>query len=156
MGTVPKSTKADIKFFFGLSLQRIGIAIMVGFVSFSICQETISNAWLQIIMSLIFVAISLVLSGRSPSNPRITFAKGLILFVLNFFEPKNYTELKQKNTAHTRKERLNEMPKSKNKISYSQCLDYLADIKEYCGNGIIKLSYRNKRQSLPALCRYQA
>ena len=65
MGTVPKSTKADIKFFFGLSLQRIGIAIMVG-----------------------FVAISLVLSGRSPSNPRITFAKGLILFVLNFFEPK--------------------------------------------------------------------
>lgn len=88
MGTVPKSTKTDIKFFFGLSLQRIGIAIMVGFVSFSICQETISNAWLQIIMSLIFVAISLVLSGRSPSNPRITFAKGLILFVLNFFEPK--------------------------------------------------------------------
>ncbi len=88
MGTVPKSTKADIKFFFGLSLQRIGIAIMVGFVSFSICQETISNAWLQIIMSLIFVAISLVLSGRSPSNRRITFAKGLILFVLNFFEPK--------------------------------------------------------------------
>ena len=80
MGTVPKSTKADIKFFFRLSLQRIGIAIMVGFVSFSICQETISNAWLQIIMSLIFVAISLVLSGRSPSNPRITFAKGLILF----------------------------------------------------------------------------
>lgn len=79
MGTVPKSTKADIKFFLGLSLQRIGIAIMVGFVSFSICQEMISNAWLQIIMSLIFVAISLVLSGRSPSNPRITFAKGLIL-----------------------------------------------------------------------------
>ena len=39
MGTVPKSTKADIKFFLGLSLQRIGIAIMVGFVSFSICQE---------------------------------------------------------------------------------------------------------------------
>ena len=27
MGTVPKSTKADIKFFFGLSLQRIGIAV---------------------------------------------------------------------------------------------------------------------------------
>ena len=40
------------------------------------------------------------------------------------------------------------MPKSKNKISYSQCLDYLADIKEYCGNGIIKLSYRNKKTEL--------
>lgn len=88
MGTVPKSTKADIKFFLGLSLQRIGIAIMVGFVSFSICQEMISNVWVQIIMSLVIVAISLVLSGKSPSNPRITFAKGLILFVLNFFEPK--------------------------------------------------------------------
>ena len=118
MGTVPKSTKADIKFFFGLSLQRIGIAIMVGFVSFSICQETISNAWLQIIMSLIFVAISLVLSGRSPSNPRITFAKGLILFVLNFFEPKKLygTETEEYRTYKEREAERNAKKKKKKKI----------------------------------------
>lgn len=105
MGTVPKSTKADIKFFLGLSLQRIGIAIMVGFVSFSICQEMINNVWVQIIMSLVIVAISLVLSGKSPSNPKITFAKGLILFVLNFLEPKNLygTETEEYRTYKERK-----------------------------------------------------
>ncbi|WP_178182322.1 hypothetical protein [uncultured Ruminococcus sp.] len=90
MGTVPKSTKADIKFFFGLSAQRIVIAIIVGFGSFSICQEAISSIPLQIIMSLAMVALSLVLSGKSPSNPKITFAKGLIFFVMNLIEPKKY------------------------------------------------------------------
>lgn len=86
---------------------------------------------------------------KTPSNPRITFAKGLILFVLNFFEPKKLygTETEEYRTYKER-EAEQEMPKSKNKISYSQCLDYLADIKEYCGNGIIKLSYRNKKTEL--------
>ena len=65
----------------------------------------INNVWVQIIMSLVIVAISLVLSGKSPSNPKITFAKGLILFVLNFLEPKNLygTETEEYRTYKERK-----------------------------------------------------
>ncbi|WP_295211609.1 ATP-binding protein [Ruminococcus sp.] len=33
-------------------------------------------------------------------------------------------------------------------ISYSQCLDFLINVKEYCGNGLIKLEYKNKQVEL--------
>ncbi|WP_295211608.1 hypothetical protein [Ruminococcus sp.] len=90
MGTVPKSTKADVKLVMGLSAQRIAICIVVGLISFSICQEFITNSILQVAVSIIFIIISLILSGKSPTNPQITFAKGLILFVFHFLEPKTF------------------------------------------------------------------
>ncbi|WP_410065443.1 VirB4 family type IV secretion system protein [Ruminococcus sp.] len=40
------------------------------------------------------------------------------------------------------------MKKRKNRITDSQCLDYLVDIQEYSGNGVIKLCYQNKKTVL--------
>lgn len=90
MGLVPKSTKADIKFFFGLTLQRIIIALIVMMISFTAAQSIVNNILIQIALSVISVILALVLTGKSPTNPQQTFAKGLLLFIYHFLEPKKY------------------------------------------------------------------
>lgn len=90
MGLVPKSTKAEIKFFFGLTLQRIIICILVMMISLSAAQSITDNLWIQVALSVISVVLTLILTGRSPTNPQQTFAKGLLLFIFHFLEPKKY------------------------------------------------------------------
>lgn len=90
MGLVPKSTKAEIKFFFGLTLQRIAICILVMMISLSVAQSIIDSLWIQVALSVISVILTLILTGRSPTNPQQTFAKGLLLFIFHFLEPKKY------------------------------------------------------------------
>lgn len=90
MGLVPKSTKAEIKFFFGLTLQRIVICVLVMMISLSVAQSITDNLWIQVALSVISVILTLILTGRSPTNPHQTFAKGLMLFIFHFLEPKKY------------------------------------------------------------------
>lgn len=90
MGLVPKSTKTEIKFFFGLTLQRILICLLVMMISFSAAQSIIDNVLIQLVLSVMTVILTLVLTGKSPTNPQQTFAKGLLLFILHFLEPKNF------------------------------------------------------------------
>ncbi len=90
MGLVPKSTKAEIKFFFGLTLQRIIICILVMMISLSAAQSVTDNLLVQVALSVISVVLTLILTGRSPTNPQQTFAKGLLLFIFHFLEPKKY------------------------------------------------------------------
>ena len=64
MGMVPKSTKAEVKFIFGLSIQRVLICILAMFASFSAAQKVISNVIIQVILSIAAVVIALI----SPAN----------------------------------------------------------------------------------------
>lgn len=89
MGMVPKSTKAEVKFIFGLSIQRVLICILVMFASFSAAQKVISSTLIQIVISIISVVIALILTGKSPSNPQKNFAKGLLSFIFQMLEPKD-------------------------------------------------------------------
>lgn len=89
MGMVPKSTKAEVKFIFGLSIQRVLICVLAMFASFSAAQKVISNVLIQIILSIAAVVIALILTGKSPSNPQKSFAKGLLSFLFQLLEPKD-------------------------------------------------------------------
>lgn len=90
MGLVPKTTKAEVKFFFGLTLQRIIICVLVMMISLSAAQSVTDNLIVQVALSVIAVILTLILTGRSPTNPQQTFAKGLLLFIFHFLEPKKY------------------------------------------------------------------
>lgn len=90
MGLVPKTTKAEVKFFFGLTFQRIIICLLVMMISLSAVQSVTDNIIVQIVLSVIAVVLTLILTGRSPTNPHRTFAKGLLLFIFHFIEPKKY------------------------------------------------------------------
>lgn len=90
MGLVPKTTKAEVKFFFGLTLQRIIICVLVMMISLSAAQSVTDNLIVQVALSVIAVVLTLILTGRSPTNPQQTFAKGLLLFIFHFLEPKKY------------------------------------------------------------------
>lgn len=89
MGMVPKSTKAEVKFIFGLSIQRVLICVLAMFASFSAAQKVISNVLIHIILSIAAVVIALILTGKSPSNPQKSFAKGLLSFLFQLLEPKD-------------------------------------------------------------------
>lgn len=89
MGMVPKSTKAEVKFIFGLSIQRVIICIIAMFASFSAAQQMISSTLIQIVISIASVIIALILTGKSPSNPKKNFAQGLLSFIFQLLEPKD-------------------------------------------------------------------
>ena len=121
MGVVPKSTKAEVKFIFGLSIQRVLICILAMFASFSAAQKIISNVFIQVILSIAAVVIALILTGKSPSNPHRSFAKGLITFLFQLLEPKDlygtdteeYKEFKEYEVARNEKRKTKKGKKEK-------------------------------------------
>jgi hypothetical protein len=108
MGMIPKKTKSETKVFKGLTAQRflglfmvIMLSAMIGQLIGGVLQ------WLFIAFSLI---VYFVLSGKSPSNPTQSFAKGLIEFIR--FKIDNQTFLGTTNAdyiaANSKKEKEND------------------------------------------------
>ncbi len=87
MGLVPKSTKSEIKVFHGFTLTKLlgmvisgGLGYMFGIV--------LPYAWLQLIMSAFFIVVYFILSGKAPTNPKYSFAKGLAFLIGFIFSKK--------------------------------------------------------------------
>lgn len=76
MGLVPKTTKAEVKIFGGFSIVRIfGIVLSGG--AGIIIGAVLPYQWLQIVLSVFFVILFFILSGKAPSNPTQNFARGM-------------------------------------------------------------------------------
>lgn len=88
MGYIPKTTKAEVKLFRGLSVQRIVILIFAGMIANTVLSSIVSNVWLQILGDLLAVVLAFILSGKSPSNPHKKFFFGLIDYLFYVTAPK--------------------------------------------------------------------
>ena len=88
MGYIPKTTKQKIKLFHGMSAQRVLIGLIVIFMTFSILQALTSSLLMQLAVTVVVVALYLILSGRSPSNPKRIFILGLVDYFLYIVSPK--------------------------------------------------------------------
>lgn len=88
MGYIPKTTKQKIKLFHGMSAQRVLIGMFVLTVAFGVCSALTTNVLMQLLITAIILALYLILSGRSPSNPKKIFLFGLIDYLMYIVSPK--------------------------------------------------------------------
>lgn len=89
MGLVPKTTKAEVKIFGGFSIVRIfGIVLSGG--AGIIIGAVLPYQWLQIILSVFFVILFFILSGKAPSNPTQNFARGMSNMFRYFLRRKKF------------------------------------------------------------------
>lgn len=88
MGMIPKSTKNESMLFMGLSVIRIILVIGTLLLSYEIFEQRFDSEVISICCSLLCGVIAFILSGKSPTNPKISFAKGLSYFIFHFIEPK--------------------------------------------------------------------
>ncbi len=88
MGLVPKTTKSEVKIHRGLSLFRLIGFIAAGGIGY-IIGGVFPYDWLQVVFSITFIVIFFIASGKAPTNPTISFARGLMLFIQYLLMPKN-------------------------------------------------------------------
>jgi hypothetical protein len=116
MGLVPKTTKSEVKVFRNLSVTRVIGLIASGGMGLTI-GSMLPYDWLQIGLSLAFVILFMIASGKAPTDPTKPFVIGLLQYVTYKLMPK---KLYGKNTEEyiEYKERLkakNEKRKNKKK-----------------------------------------
>ena len=70
----------------GLSVVRI-IVVIGALLSYEVFERRFDSNFLSISCSVLCGVIAFILSGKSPTNPKISFAKGLCYFIFHFIEP---------------------------------------------------------------------
>lgn len=88
MGYIPKTTKAEVKLFKGLSVQRIVVLIFTGMIANTALSKVVNNVWLQILGVIIALVLAFILSGKSPSNPHKKFLFSQIDYFFYLTAPK--------------------------------------------------------------------
>lgn len=79
MGLVPKSTRSEIRVFHGFTLMKIMGIVVSGGIGFAL-GSALPYQWLQFVISIGFIVLFCILSGKAPTNPKYTFAKGLAFY----------------------------------------------------------------------------
>ena len=117
MGYIPKTTKAEVKLFRGLSVQRIVILVLTGMIVNNILSKVVSNIWLQLIGDLVALIIAMILTSKSPSNPHKKFLFGLLDYIFYLTSPKKMygTRTEEYKRFREREEKRNEKRTKKQK-----------------------------------------
>lgn len=89
MGLVPKKTKADTKVLKGLTASRFLGLLMTIILSFMI-GSIIIPGWWKFLFVIFCIAVFLILSGKAPTNPNISFCKGLLNYLTFKLDTKEY------------------------------------------------------------------
>lgn len=88
MGLVPKTTKSEVKFFGGLTMPKImGLFVSAGA---GVVFGRSFGSFGQIILSIVFIVIFYILTGKAPNNPKIKFISGLGGFFAYIFRKKKF------------------------------------------------------------------
>lgn len=112
MGLVPKTTKSEIKVFRNLSITRVIGLIAAGGIGLTIGSILPYN-WLQIVLSVAFILLFMIASGKAPTDPTKPFAQGLLQYIRFTLMPKKlygkktkeYIEYKERIDARNEKKK---------------------------------------------------
>lgn len=89
MGLVPKKTKADTKVLKGLTASRFLGLLMTIIMSFMI-GSLIIPGWWKFLFVIFCIVVFFILTGKAPTNPNISFCKGLLNYLAFKFDTKKY------------------------------------------------------------------
>ena len=90
-GLVPRSTNAENKLAFGLTVSRviwIGIAFM-----FSITCSRLVHLYLQPFFVAVNIGLVLILTRQDPISPKLKLWQGLIIYFVSSQTPKKYVSI---------------------------------------------------------------
>lgn len=92
MGMIPKTTKAETKAVFGMTMQRLMGAMFTMMASFMIGRVFVHSS-LNTVFIIVCLGLYFLLNTSAPGNPRKRLWQGLILFIKDRMSPRYYLSI---------------------------------------------------------------
>lgn len=91
-GLVPKTTEAETKIFYNLSLSRV-FGMMVTFVAASNLSSVFVHKYFQPFVFIFALVFYFLFTSKDVNNPKKKFYQGFVSYFDNFLKAKNYRSI---------------------------------------------------------------